>query len=342
MDVAKYRLKISESIPRDYPYLNARVSSKGAQLLDRNDYGSLLKMEANGIARKLEEGQYSREINELGSRLDGTELVETALNRNTSRVLSDIVEMSPENMKRILEVYLRRYDIESLKRILQLKKQGKAFEELESTGFEYTEDKLESLFEKDFNEIIASIQFDRSLIDYSEYLNEDMELKEFECAIDQAYFDELEELADITGNRKLEDFLRNELEYENLRIVLRLKKYDVSTEEIRDRCFNADSSNLVEKCTDAENFEECMKLLEASDWDTGSSRTLEDIEHRLKVSRLRHALKTLRTEPLGLAPIMAFILAKMVEVENLRILVQAKETGVQTEDEIRENLVIAE
>ncbi len=342
MDVAKYKLKISGMIPRDYPYLNARVSSKGAQLLDKNDYESLLKMEANGIARKMEEGQYSREINELGSKLDGTELVEAALKRNASRILSDLVEMSPESMERILKVYLRRYDIESLKRILQLKKQGKAFEELESPGFDYTEEELESLFEKDFEEMIEAIEFDRSLVDYSEYLQPDMDLDEFESAIDKAYFDELEELADITGNKKLEGFIRSELEYENLRIVLRLKKYGVEPEEIREKCFNTDSSDLVKNCTDAESFEECMKHLEASDWDTGSSESLEDIEHRLKVSRLRKALKTLRTEPLGLAPIMAFALAKMVEVENLRIMVQAKETGAQTEDEIRENLVIAE
>lgn len=342
MDFAKYKLKISENIPRDYPYLNARVSSKGAQLLDNSDYESLLKMEANGIARKLEEGQYSTEINELGSKLDGTELVETALKRNSSRILSDLVEMSPESMERILKVYLRRYDIESLKRILQLKKHDKAFEELKSPGFDYTEDELESLFEKDFKEIIASIKFDRSLIDYSEYLEPDMELDEFESAIDQAYFDELEELAEITGNKKLEDFIRSELEYENLRIVLRLKKYGVESDKIREKCFNTDSSTLVKECTDAEDFEQCIKLLKASKWDTGSSESLEEIEHRLKVSRLRKALKTLKIETLGLAPIMAFTLAKMVEVENLRIIVQAKETGAQTEDEIRENLVIAE
>ena len=332
--------KISSKIPRDYPYLNARVRAKGAQLLDRNDYESLMKMEANGIARKLEEGQYSKEINELGSILDGTELVETALKRNAARTLSDLVEMAPASLSKTLEIYFRRYDIENIKKILRLKNRGEDFERIASPGFKYSEQNLKELYEKDFDEIIRSVEFE-GLINYNNYLNGDMSLEEFEKNIDQAYFDELETLANKTGNKKLEVFIKTELEYENLSIVLRLKRYGVEADEIRERCFHCDSTKLVEACTDAEDFEECLKLLEKSNWDTGGVDDLEELEHRLEVSRLEKALKTLRTSPLGLAPVMAFALAKMVEVENLRVMVQSKATGIQDEETLRDNLVIA-
>lgn len=333
--------RVSAKIPRDYPYLNARVRAKGAQLFDRNDYESFLKMEANGIARQLEEGQYSREVNELGSLLDGAELVETALKRNAARTLSDLVEMSPKSLEKILNVYFRRYDIENLKKILRLKDQGEAFERVTTPGFKYSEEDLEQLFEEDFDAIIEAVEFD-GLVDYSDYIDGEMSLKEFEKSIDQAYFDELEELAEMTGNAKLEAFIRKELEYQNLGVVLRLKKYGVDSSEIRDRCYHADSSKLVEACTDAVDFEECIDILRDSEWDIGAGEKLEEVEHRLEVSRLRNALKTLRTAPLGLAPVMAFAVAKMVEVENIRIIVQSKATGVQGEEEIRKNLVIAE
>ena len=333
--------KISSKIPHDYPYLNARVRAKGAQLLDRNDYESLMKMEANGIARKMEEGQYGREINELGSILEGTELVETALKRNAARTLSDLVEMSPASLSKTLEVYFRRYDIENMKKILRLKDQNEEFEKIFSPGFKYSEDDLKELFDKEFDEIITSIEFD-GLVEYEDYLGKEMSLQEFEKSIDQAYFDELRKLANRTGNRKLEDFIRTELEYENLRIVLRLKKYGVGSKEIRERCFHPDSTDTVEACTDAEDFEECMEILRGSDWNINGVEELEELEHRLKVSRLENALKTLRTSPLGLAPVMAFAVAKMVEVENLRIIVQSKATGLQSDEKIRENLVISE
>jgi len=333
--------KISSKIPKDYPYLNARVRAKGAQLLEKSDYESLMKMEANGIARKLEEGQYGREINELGSILDGTELVETALKRNAARTLSDLVEMSPASLSKTLEVYFRRYDIENIKKILRLKDQNEEFDRITSPGFKYSEKDLKELFEKDFSEIISSVEFD-GLVDYTDYLNKEMNLQELEKSIDQAYFDELKKLARQTGNRKLEDFVRTELEYENLRIVLRLKKYGVENEQIRERCFHPDSTSTVEACTEAEDFDECMEILRDSNWDTNGVEELEELEHRLEVARLEKSLKTLRTSPLGLAPVMAFAVAKMVEVENLRIMVQSKATGIQSEEKIRENLVIAE
>lgn len=340
MKISSLKDDISARIPRDYPYINARVSAKGGNLLERNDYEALLKMQANGIARKLEEGQYSREINELGSKLDGTELVERALEKNASRTLRDLIDMSPPSLEKVLKIYFRRYDIESLKNLLRTKNQAEEYRETTSPGFDYSEDELKKLFEKEFGEIIESIEFEGP-VDYSKYLDSEMSLEEFECAIDQAYFDELEQLADMTGNDKLKEFIEKELEYENLRVVLRLKKYDVDPEEIRDRCFNADSSKLIQACTDAEDLNKCIQLLKNSRWNTGNSDALEEIEQQLKVSRLRESLKTLKTDTLGLAPVMAFAVAKMVEVENLRIMVQAKSTGAQKTDEIRKNLVIS-
>lgn len=321
--------------------MNARIRAKGAQLLDRNDYENLLKMEANGIARKLEEGQYSREINELGSMLDGTELVETALQRNATRTLLKLVDESAGGLEDILKVYVRRYDIESLKRLLRKKNQGEKLGTVTTPGFEYPTERLEELHTKDREDIISSISFEGELVDYSEYISADQSLEEFERGIDQAYFDELEKLADKTGNKRLENFLRKELEYENLRIVIRLKRYDIDADEIRNRCFNCEASKLVQACIDAEDFEEALQLIRDSDWIIGQADEVEEVEHQLKVSRLRSSLKNLRTAPLGLAPIMSFVVAKMVEVENLRMMVQAKSTGAQDTEKIRENLVIS-
>jgi V/A-type H+-transporting ATPase subunit C len=333
-------MKLASFIQRDYPYMNARVSAKGAKLLDRSDYENLLKMDPNEIARKLEEGEYQEEINELGSHLDGVELVETALQMNAANTLVELAEMGPESLKNVLEIYTRRYDLQNLKRILRAKKAGREVELKTFTpGFAYSREELQELAEKDFKQIIEDVSFD-GLVDYQEYLEDVEELTEVEKALDQAYLDELDTLADRTGSFKLSNFVKEEIEYENLRIILRLKKYGVDESEIRDKTFR-NGRGITEEVLAAEDLEDAIKVLEESDWEIEPSSSLEEIEHQLDVHRLRKARSTLRSSPLGVAPIMAYIVAKMIEVKNLRTMIQAKATEIQTNEEIRNNLVMS-
>ncbi|MFB6241643.1 MAG: V-type ATPase subunit [Candidatus Nanosalina sp.] len=333
-------MKLASFIQKDYPYMNARVSAKGAKLLDRSDYENLLKMEPNEIARKLEEGEYKEEINELGSYLDGVELVETALRMNAARTLSDLVEMSPESLKGVLKIYMRRYELQNLKRLLRAKEAGRELELKTDIvpGSAYTVKELEELAEKDYEDIIEEISFD-GLVDYQDHLQDAEELTEVEKALDQAYLDELNTLAGKTGSLKLSRFVREEIEYENLRIILRLKRYGVDESEIREKIFR-NGGGITEEVLNSNSFEDALEVLQESDWDIDTESDLEEIEHQLDVKRLRKARSTLRSSPLGIAPIMAYIVAKMIEVKNLRTMIQAKATGIQSNEEIRKNLVI--
>lgn len=334
-------MRLARFIQKDYPYVNARVSAKGAKLLDRSDYENLLKMEPNEIARRLEEGEYKEEINELGSHLDGVELVETALQMNAANTLVHLTEMSPESLQKVLEIYTRRYDIQSLKRILRAKKAGdEEFTKTLTPGATYSIEELEELAEKDFDQIVDEIEFEGT-VDYQEYLEEAEELTEIEKALDQAYIDELSNLSKNTGSLKLSGFVKDEIEYENLRIILRLKKYGVDEEDIREKVFSHSSNSIVEDVLDTESFEDAVEVLQDSDWEIDPSSDLEEIEHQLDVHRLRKARTTLSSSQLGIASIMAYIVAKMIEVKNLRTMIQAKATGIQSNEEIRENLVIS-
>ena len=298
------KMKTPEIFQKDYPYVTTRVRVRGTKLLDRNDYDNLLKMGPNEISRKLEEGQYEEEINELGSQLEGVPLVESALELNAATTLKELVELCPEGLAEILQVYIRRYELQSIKRILRWKKTG----EKESIrpdlipGITYDLEDLERLSEKTYDEILQDIVFD-GLVDYSE-------------------------------------FIKAELEYENLRIILRLKKYGVEREEIEQKIFKDGFSELIEKSLDAENLDELKEILEDSKWNVDVTKDVEEIEHGLDVERLRNARKNLRGSPLGVVPIVAYVVAKMTEVKNLRTLIQAKATGIQSDEEIRENLVI--
>ncbi len=331
-------------LSNDYPYMYARVSAKKAKLLDERDYNKLVKMEPSEIARNLEEGEYKEEIDELGSSYDGVNLVELALSRNLANTFSHLADISPETLEELMTTYLRRYDILSLKRILRAKKTGRE-EELTGlltpvTGFTLQE--LNELSNKSFDYIKDNIEFKDSETDYQKYLEGKEELHEIESALDQAYFDEMNKLATRIRNPHLKKFIKEEMKYENLKIALRLKKYDVEPEDIRERLLKNGKDSLLEEVINCTSLDEATEIIEDElDIRFEEDDTLEEIEHQLEINRLENATKTLHREPLDITSIIGYIVAKTIEVRNLRMLIRAKETGIQNQETIKDNLVIA-
>jgi len=332
------------NLSNDYPYMYARVSAKKAKLLDEREYNKLVKMEPSEIARNLEEGDYKEEIDQLGSQYDGVDLVELALARNLANTFSHLADIAPETLQETMTTYLRRYDILSLKRILRAKKTGREEEisGLLTPVIGFTLQELEELSTKGFDHIKNNIEFKESNTNYQEYLEGKEELREIEAALDQAYFDEMNHLAERIKNPHLKKFIKEEMQYENLKITLRLKKYDVEEPETRERLLKNGRDQLLEDCVKCADLDEALELVEEEldirfDDDAG----LEDIEDQLEVNRLENALKTLHREPLDITSIIGYIVAKTIEVRNLRMLIRAKETGIQNQQTIKDNLVIA-
>ena len=322
----------------------ARVSAKRKKLLEKQDYENLLKMGPNEISRKLGELDYKEDIDALGSDHDGVKLAELALARNASRTMSKVVEIAPERLETVLGSYLRRYDIQNLKRLLKWKEGGEKTD-IESmllpTG-NYNREELRELSEKDVEEIRQQIQFPNAKVDYKSYLEEADNLKETERALDKAYYDEIKQVADESGNKWFKRFVSEEIEYENLKIALRLKKYDKTAEEIEEWLINGRTSDEVATVMEAEDIELAMEQLASIEgFEVDEDSGLEEIEHRIEVFRLQNALKAVHIDPLGFTSILGYIVAKMVEVKNLRMLLRAKETGIQNLETIRKNLVTA-
>ncbi|MFB6203021.1 MAG: V-type ATPase subunit [Candidatus Nanohaloarchaea archaeon] len=332
--------KIREKIaPRDYPYMYARVSAKATKLLDQSDYENLLKMEPNEIAKNLGEGAYKDEIDELGSNYEGARLVELALSKNLSSTMRELLEMAPGPLENVIETYLRRYDIVSLKRLLRWKKSGEGdIIHLFTPVSSFDHSDLEEMKEKEFGEIVDGIEFD-SDVDYQEFLSGKETLREIENALDRAYYTELEDLAERTGSPEFRRFIEREMEYQNLRIAMRLKRYGMEGNDIEEMLVDGRDSETLTEVLEAEDHESALKKIQEME-EIESSSEIEDLEHALQVKRNSEALKMLHTEPLGLTSILGYVVAKINEVKNLRTLVKARETGVYDREEIKDNLVI--
>jgi V/A-type H+-transporting ATPase subunit C len=322
---------------KDYPYMYARVSAKRAKLYDASDYENLLKMGPNEISRKMQEGAYKEDIDELGSNYEGVQLAELALAKNLAREMSDLAEMANGDLREVIQVYLRKYDILTLKRMLRAKKSGEEVEDLLLPVGGISSEKLEELSGKNFEELRGSIEFRDSEIDYRGYLKGKDSLAEIEAALDQAYYDELMEMA--SGNSVLEKFVRKEVEYENLKIALRLKRYEMPREDIEERLLTARNGKMVDEILERD-FDEALKFV-ISELSLDVDEEIEAVEHAIEVHRLESALRMLHTQPLSLGSILGYVVAKITEVKNLRMLLRAKETGIQNQETIRRQLVLS-
>jgi V/A-type H+-transporting ATPase subunit C len=324
---------------KDYPYMYARVSAKRAKLFSESDYQNLVKMGPNEITRKLEEGTYQKEINELGSNHSGVELAELALIQNLAREMRELAEMADGNLQKVIKTYLRKYDILTIKRILAAKKGKTETKDNLTPVSSLTNEEIQDLKQKTFNQIKESIKFKESSIDYQERLEDAETLSQIQTALDQAYYDDIIALSQKSGNKQLREFIEEEIEYENLKIALRLKRYNIEKEEINKKLLKTDKCGKVKQVMNRD-FEEAMKYL-IEEFELNVEPEIEKVEHALEVHRLNTALRKLHTKPLGLSSILGYMAAKITEVKNLRMLIRAKETGIQNQETIQNQLVLA-
>jgi len=113
------------------------------------------------------------------------------------------------------------------------------------------------------------------------------------------------------------------------------------SEEIRENLTNGNTSDLVEDVIHADGIKEAIQVVNESERTEVSEDQLEDLEQALETQRLQRALRMLHTAPLGITSILGYIIAKVIEVQNLRMLIRAKETDIQNLETIRKNLVLA-
>ena len=114
-----------------YPYAYARVCAMKSKLVRRDDYTKLLKMGVNEVMKFLQETEYKKEIDELSMAISGVNLVELALNKNLIKTMQKLKRISPDELRLLIEAYLKRMDSHNIKTILR----GK----LTKAGNEYVE-----------------------------------------------------------------------------------------------------------------------------------------------------------------------------------------------------------
>ncbi len=337
-----------------HPYTYARVSVMRSELLKKEDYHRLLKMSLNEIISYLQSSSYKKEIDQLGIKYSGVDLLEIALNSDLVITWNKLRRISRKELRTIIDSYLERADLWNLKTILRglhsATKQETISTMLLPAG-QLSESKLSSLIKSgSVEEFLKSLhlatgikqkRINNALAAY----NEKKAIVDTENLLDREYHNRMTEFSKtIPSQGKLfKQFLDSETEMLNTINILRLKRAGKAKEEIPAYILGKQSVFLRNLIL-SESREETAKLLslngvsESSIKSFKESDSVAEIETELGKSLLNRTRLLLHQHPLSVDVILGYMFAKEVEVKNLKMLLKSRQLNL--EDEFVEKQII--
>ncbi len=337
-------------------YVNARVRSRRAALFDDEDYRKLVRMGPSEIARFMEESSYEEEINALGSRYSGVDLIEFALNRNLAKQFEDILNWADGRLYDLIARYLRRFDAWNVKTVIRGIYSDASREEVEPDlirAGEFSDRRVDQLLDaasiEDVVDILDGTMFGDPLVDaYEDYENTDV-LVPLENAVDRAFYENL--LSDLVVDEATElyhEYLQAEIDFRNARNALRLARSGADIDPTEYFIEGGRLFSEAELATLASNPDELVAAIRDSAYGDQLSDALDRLdaadsligfEHALDAALLEYADTLGTVFPLSVTPVVSYILAKQREVDNIRAIARGREAGLDP-DQIEEELVI--
>ncbi|MFC4542727.1 V-type ATP synthase subunit C [Halosolutus amylolyticus] len=345
-------------------YVIGRVRSRRASLFADEDYRKLVRMGPSEIARFMEESEYEREINELGARFSGVDLIEYALNRNLAKHFQDLLDWSEGRLYDLISRYLRKFDVWNIKTIIRGIYTDTDPEEIRTDLIrageldDRTVDRLLEVDEiEDAIEVLDRTVYYEPLTEAFEEFEETGALVPLENALDREFYEHL--LEDVSRGpgaepqegpkAKYVEFLQAEIDFRNARNALRLSRsgadldpasYYIEGGVLFDQSelsrLVGDYDALVDHI--AENKRYGDRLSGALDRLRGADSLIQ-FEHALDAALLEYSDTLSSIYPVSVSAVLAYILAKEREVENIRAIARGREVGL-SENEIEDELVI--
>jgi len=349
---------MSASGPANYEYVVARVRHRRASLFGDDEYRKLLRMGTGGIARFMEDTAYEASVNRLGSRYSGVDLVEYALNDTLASEFDALLRWSEGRLYEQVAKYLRKFDAWNVKTVLRGLYSDATADEIRADfvdAGEFSEAFLERLVAADSIETVVETLDGTLFGDYLEPAFADYEesgtLVPLENAVDRAYYENLvpKRVTNQDSPQALyAEFLTAEIDFRNARNALRLARSGASVDPEEyfiegGTLFEASElgalverkSDLVDRIRDSRYGDELSAALN----DLEEAESLIGFEHALDRALLEYSDHLSYVYPLSVCPVLAYVLAKEREVDNIRAIARGREAGL-SEDEINEELVI--
>lgn len=300
---------LDNSYTTGYTYTNTRVKAMKAKLIKKEDFQKFLKMSVSEIARYLQETEYNREITELAPKFSGANLIEYALNKNLENTFAKILNFALQEAKNEIKLYLKRYDIVNIKTILRGKSSNVSNEhiinQLTATG-ELSRGFLERVIKESSNpdKVIENLKQTEYYLILKKNSND---LSKLEDELDKSYYITTLEKA----GKELKEYIQMEIAVKNTLNKLRAKKSGIKIDIIPGG----------------------KKLKIPYQEDSIEARVF------MKKFLTEKGIKMVHEVKRNIKPVLGYFVTKENEINNIRILVRGKHSGL-IEEQIQKQLVI--
>lgn len=317
-------------------------------LFRKPDYDKMLKMGFSEIAKFMQDSNYKKEISELASSHSGADLLELALNKNLAYTFKKLMKISPKELGLVVREYAKRKDIEDLKTIIRGKFTNMAekdvFDSVTSAGTLSREYQHELIKKESIEQVLR----DNKIVDFTllekglAYLKEKNSLAMIENALDRHYFNSLADFSKLLPQEGelFRKFLAMEVEIMDILTLLRLKKSKI--ENARDFIITARGAinPKIIRMAELDDLDALINALEDTQYKKAIDKGVEDFKNTgsliiLETELYKYLLKQssllLHQHPLSVDVILGFMLAKDIEIRNLRILIKGKQLGLSEE-----------
>jgi len=342
-------------------YLNARVRSRRAALFDEEDYRKLVRMGTGEIARYMEETEYEAEMNELGTRHSGVDLIEYALNQNLAKHFHDLLDWAEGQLYDLIANYLRRFDAWNAKTAFRGVYSDATVNDIKADFIragEFSDRLLEQLAGADSIEEIVELLEETIFSEGLQAAYEEFETRNvlipLENTIDKTFYEHL--LGDVNPiriNRNsprglYTEVLRAEIDFRNIRNALRLSRTSTDLDPTEYYIEGGTLFDATELKQLVGSFTDLVDHIRESKYGDELSSALKDLDEADSLIQFEHALDAALLEysdqlsyayPLSICSALSYILAKERETDNIRAIARGREVGLSVE-EIEQELVI--
>ena len=339
-------------------YVTARVSARRAALFDDEDYRKLVRMGPSEIARFMEESNYEAAVNRLGSRFSGVDLIEYALNETLASTFDDLLSWADGRLYEQVARYLRKFDAWNAKTVVRGKYADADDEDIADDlirAGEFDDELLDRLVAADSMEAVVELLdgtlFGDALADAYDDYEESGVLVPLENAIDRAYYENLfEGVSDASDGAEsiYAEFLQAEIDFRNARNALRLARSGADVDPADYYIEGGDLFDADELAALSRNTDELVARIRESQYGGELSESLDELEEAESLMGFERALEAALLDysrsaghiyPQSVVPVIAFVLAKEREVQNIRAIARGREAGL-TPEEIQAELVV--
>ena len=320
----------------DYLFISTRIRALETRLLDKEQIETMIEAHSNAEALKVLNDRGYKEVEEISIKS-----INDMLAAERQRVIEDMSFFAPD--QRIVDVFKLKYDYHNVKVLLRSESTGSAPDALLIDSGRISAKELEEAIRTSELRFLPPI-LQESIVKAREVLGNTRDPQLADFILDQAYFQEMFQLAEETRSEFLADYVRTIIDGANLRSAVRTLRMGKGSAFLEGVLFSGgtvDTGRILASVNAGSGLNELFgfsRFKEAAEAGTAALQggSLTNFE-KLCDNAVQAYLSGAKYIAFGEAPLIAYLAAKENELTTIRIIMAGRMAGLPA-DTIRERM----